>query len=299
MIKIIIYKLKISMTTNNSYALNGTLNIDHYDIILIDLWGVVYDGNGLYPQVLNTLKKLRYIMKEVIFFSNTPRRKATIETSLKRFNIDNSLYKDIVVSGELVNELLTCKKLYGHKYFYLGSPESEEAILNIKGYRKVNQPQNADFCIITGVINYFDQAMKLAKQAIHYKLPLICINPDKLSITKDGEMMYCAGIIAEKYKKFGGKVIYFGKPYKEIYRYALRSIPAIKKVLAIGDSMDNDIRGALNNNIDCALICSGIHRHELNIKVGELPTNYRLAQLYNKHSFKPHFVLSILSEIVK
>ena len=289
--------MKVKIIRNHSSR--STINLNNYDTILIDLWGVIYDGNGLYPQVLNTLKRLRHIMKDVIFFSNTPRRKTTIQSSLESFDIDQSLYKDIVVSGELVNELFTCKKLYGYKYFYLGSPESEEAIMNIKGYKKVSHPKNADFCIITGIINYFDQAMELAKKAIGYKLPLICINPDKLSITKDGKIMYCPGSIAEKYEQFGGKVIYFGKPYKEIYQYALRLIPPMKRILAIGDSMDNDIKGALNSNIDCALICSGIHRHELSIKIGEFPTHYQLTKLYNKYSFKPHFVLSSLSDIVQ
>ena len=275
------------------------LNINKYDVLLMDLWGVVYDGHHLYPGSLETLKKLKDLNKEVILFSNVPRRKSTVQNLLNSFNVDESLYKDIVASGEIVNEYLAEKKKFGTKYFYLGSPESEEVILNIGGYTKVDHPKDADFSIITGIINYFNEAMELAKQAVKHNLPMICTNPDKSSITKNGEVTHCPGVIAEKYEELGGEVIYFGKPHKQIYEYALKNINPTKKILAIGDSMENDIKGATNMNINSALVCSGIHRHDLQIKVGELPNQDNLSKLYKKHSLKPTYVLSILSDITK
>ncbi len=275
------------------------IDIKKYDVLLMDLWGVVYDGHHLYPGSLETLKKLKDLNKEVILFSNVPRRKSTVENLLNSFKVDKSLYKDIVASGEIVNEYLSEKKKYGTKYFYIGSPEAEEVILNIGGYIKANHPKDADFSIITGIIDYFDEAMELAKQAVKYNLPMICTNPDKSSITKNGEVTHCPGVIAEKYEELGGEVIYFGKPHKQIYEYALKDIIPKKKILAIGDSMENDIKGATNMNIDSALVCSGIHRHDLQINVGEIPTKENLSKLYKKYSLKPTYVLSILSNIEK
>jgi len=265
----------------------------------MDLWGVLYDGHHLYPGALETLHKLRDLKKDVIFFSNVPRRKSTIQELLSTFNVDKSLYKDLIASGEFVNELLAEKKKFGTKYFYLGSPESEEVISNIKEYQRVDHPQDADFSIITGIVNYFDKAMELAKKAVQYKIPMLCTNPDRSSIKKNGEVVHCPGVIAEKYEELGGEVIYFGKPYKQIYEYALKDIPKSKKILAIGDSMENDIKGATNMGIDCALVCSGIHRHDLKINVGEFPAEENLLILYKEHSLKPTFVLSILSDIIK
>ena len=63
--------------------------------------------------------------------------------------------------------------------------------------------------------------------------------------------------------------------------------------------MENDIKGATNMNIDSALVCSGIHRHDLQINVGEIPTKENLSKLYKKYSLKPTYVLSILSNIEK
>ena len=87
---------------------------------------------------------------------------------------------------------------------------------------------------------------------------LVCTNPD-LIVHRGNEKEYCAGSIARIFEQAGGKVTYFGKPYKEIYEmcFALN-----EKVLAIGDNLRTDIRGANNLNIDCIFISDGVHRNE-------------------------------------
>ena len=59
------------------------LNLNNYDVLLMDLWGVLYDGHHLYPGALETLHKLRDLKKDVIFFSNVPRRKSTIQENVE------------------------------------------------------------------------------------------------------------------------------------------------------------------------------------------------------------------------
>lgn len=50
-------------------------------------------------------------------------------------------------------------------------------------------------------------------------------------------------------------------------------------------------------NIDSVLVCSGIHRHDLAIGVGEIPEEENLMKLYEKYSLKPTFVISLLRDI--
>ena len=52
---------------------------------------------------------------------------------------------------------------------------------------------------------------------------------------------------------------------------------AKEKVLAIGDNLRTDIKGANNLNLDCIFITNGVHRDELN-KISDL-TN--LLKTYN------------------
>ena len=269
-----------------------------YKTILLDLWGVVHDGTQLYPGVLQTLYKLKSLNKDIIFISNVPKRKKKIQYMLNSFCIDSSLYKEIVTSGELAINILMKKKVYGTNYFCIGCNDLEEIVISSDNYKKVNNMADAEFAIVTRLTNDATQEIECIKKLIKYNIPMLCINPDKVSIDNNGITTCCPGVIAEKYQQLGGKVIYFGKPYKAIYEYCLQYIVNKKKILAIGDSMTNDIKGAIDMNIDCALICGGIHRHELNIRIGEFPKRYNLLKLYKKYMLRPTFVLGIFSDII-
>ena len=70
------------------------------------------------------------------------------------------------------------------------------------------------------------------------------------------------GYVAKIFENLG-EVIYYGKPHKEIYKCALMT----KKVLAIGDNLRTDIKGANNLKTDCLLIYDGVHRKSLITKM--------------------------------
>ena len=61
----------------------------------------------------------------------------------------------------------------------------------------------------------------------------------------------------------GGEVIYFGKL---TLRFIIYQLIIIKKVLAIGDNLNTDIRGANLLNYDSLLILNGIHKDEIKNK---------------------------------
>jgi ribonucleotide monophosphatase NagD (HAD superfamily) len=89
---------------------------------------------------------------------------------------------------------------------------------------------------------------------------LVCTNPD-LTVYKSGKIEICAGAIANVFEKIGGKVIYFGKPHKEIYNLCLNKN---EKTLVIGDNLKTDIKGANNLNLDSLFITNGVLRSEHN-----------------------------------
>jgi ribonucleotide monophosphatase NagD (HAD superfamily) len=63
------------------------------------------------------------------------------------------------------------------------------------------------------------------------------------------------------FEKMGGKVVYFGKPYPEVYNQSIDNYN--KKVLSIGDNLNTDIKGANLLNYDSLLISNGIHKNEI------------------------------------
>ena len=68
----------------------------------------------------------------------------------------------------------------------------------------------------------------------------------------------------------GGEVLYAGKPYRPIYDMALAKAEQVAgkktkldRVLAIGDSVRTDLKGAHAAGVDFLFVTSGIHAEEL------------------------------------
>ena len=98
---------------------------------------------------------------------------------------------------------------------------------------------------------------------------MVCANPDVV-VERGPKLVYCAGAIADLYATMGGEVLYAGKPYRPIYDMALakaeaavgRKVPA-RRVLAVGNSVRTDLKGARAIGVDFLFVTSGIHAEEL------------------------------------
>ena len=126
------------------------------------------------------------------------------------------------------------------------------------------------------------------------RLPLICANPDVV-VERGDRLVYCAGAIADLYGEIGGEVIYAGKPYRPIYQQALAKAAALRgaeaplsRVLAIGDSLRTDLKGAADLGVDCLFVTSGIHAEELGGR--DDPDLLTLAGLFAEANLQPKAV---------
>ena len=115
----------------------------------------------------------------------------------------------------------------------------------------------------TGLFDEFDKDLTYYKDlfANHLNKKMICTNPD-LIVDRGNTRELCAGSVAMVFEKMGGQVVYFGKPHPEVYNQSINNNN--KKILAIGDNLNTDIRGANLLNYDCLLISNGIHKDEIN-----------------------------------
>jgi ribonucleotide monophosphatase NagD (HAD superfamily) len=89
--------------------------------------------------------------------------------------------------------------------------------------------------------------------------PLLIANPDIFSHWPYGagdsrSSIITQGAIGAYYEKLGGKVVYFGKPYPEIFEYARQSTDVRGQILMVGDTYWTDISGANACGLDSALV---------------------------------------------
>lgn len=283
----------------------------NYDYFILDIWGVIHDGSQTYPRVLEQLKYLRQLGKKVCFLSNAPRRSSKVAEVLKKFGITEDLYDFIITSGEATflflqenqNNSTKLQHLIGttpnsFHYYYIG-PEKDADLLNGLGYKATIDAAQADFVVATGFdhdLSTIEEKLPQLSEAKKNNLTMICVNPDLIVVKQNGLELICAGLMALEYKKMGGKVVYFGKPYNLVYEQVFRlfSNPDKTKVLAIGDGIETDILGANKNGIDSALVAGGILAGELGIKHGELPNQDSMQKICNKYQAYPQFVIGKL-----
>jgi len=96
-------------------------------------------------------------------------------------------------------------------------------------------------------------------------VPLVCTNPDPIVPTHAGVKLG-PGAIAQAYADLGGPTFLYGKPHAPIYRHALGGAPA--RVVAIGDLLETDVRGARGAGIASVLVtATGVHA----ARIGEPP----------------------------
>lgn len=273
--------------------------VDQYDAFVIDLWGVVHDGRKPYPWSLETLKQLKDLKKTSLLLSNSPRRVFASEEHLAKMGLPRDLYDHIYTSGEDTHQGLKNRpdqwhQQLGERLFHIG-PDFHFPMYEGLNYQKVPTPHDADFVLMTGaeLPTLADYEADL-KAALERKLPMLCANPDRV-VVHDREIILCCGGVAEHYEQMGGDVFYHGKPYPTIYQPVFKLLSGIapSRILAIGDSLSTDIKGAQTNNIDGALIMRGIH-HEALLKHGEITqdTPKHLEDLSGKIGIAPKYALT-------
>tara|TARA_Y100000590_G_scaffold463446_2_gene630216 strand:+ start:1128 stop:2006 length:879 start_codon:yes stop_codon:yes gene_type:complete len=246
--------------------------VDQYEIFIIDQWGVIHDGIKGYSFAIECIKKLLLLNKKLIIISNSSKRKQQTVERLPKLGFKKNSFAEVMTSGEIVWQNLYKKKnkLFkdlGNNCYHLSDKTSKDSLKFIDGlnYNFIQNIEEADFILgcttIPGykVLDY----VPILEKAIEKKIPFICANPDYETVESTSKnLIICMGTVAELYKDIGGEVHIMGKPSIEIYKKSMKRFQDFskKKILAIGDSIHHDIKGAKNFGIDSLLITSGIHK---------------------------------------
>ena len=250
-----------------------------YDAVLCDIWGVVHDGKRALGPAVAALRAFR-AAGPVILITNAPRPREDVALLLDKMGAPRDCYDAIVTSGDVTIAMIAAR--IADKIHHLG-PERDRGLFDeaarLAGAAPRLAPiESADYVLCTGLIDDAvetpsDYADRLA--AIRARgLPMVCANPDIL-IHRGDAVVYCAGALARAYEKLGGAVVCVGKPYRPIYDAAFAAAGARRpglerrRVLAIGDGVATDVKGAEDFGLDTLFIAGGIHRGD--VVDGRLP----------------------------
>ncbi len=229
----------------------------NYETFVIDLWGVIHNGVILNSKAIEAIEHLKNNSKKIVFLSNAPRPSSKVINFLLKMKMDRKFLTNVMTSGEAAMHAINNNR-FGKFFFHLGPPRDESVFEKVKDNK--TDLESCDFILCTGLFDKHENDLEYYKKFLekHITKKLVCTNPD-LTVHRGNIEELCAGSVAKVFEDLGGEVIYFGKPYEEVYKMCFNSN---EKVLAIGDNLRTDIKGANNLNIDCIFISEGVHREE-------------------------------------
>ncbi len=272
----------------------------NYDSFILDLWGVLHDGERVYPHAVAALRALKAADKQLLILSNAPRRASEIAERMVELGLTPDLYDDLMSSGEdtwvhLHDRPSPWYRALGRRVVHIG-PERDFGMRSGLGLTLADGAADAEFILNTGPAEADQEDISGLEPLLHEGaergLAMICANPD-LIVMRGGEKELCAGSVAARYEALGGEVRYHGKPYRPIYDTCFKRLgdPDPARVCAVGDTLRTDIAGANAVGIDSILITGGIHAEELGVRMGEPADPEDLAALYARENERPTAVL--------
>jgi len=236
-----------------------------YDAALVDLWGCLHNGVKPFAAAVTALETFRDNGGTVLLLTNGPRPSSAIFPQLDVIGVSRDLYQGCVSSGDAARAALA-SGFYGQKIFPLG-PKRDQSIYEGIDVAQVSLEQ-ATGIVCTGLfddtVETPDDYRAIFLQAKNNGLKMLCANPD-IMVDRGDKRIYCAGALAQAYGQMGGEVHYYGKPHPPIYDLAYQKLIEItgrevlpKKIIAIGDGINTDIRGAIGEDIDSLFITGGL-----------------------------------------
>lgn len=235
------------------------------DVWFLDIWGVLHNGHKPFAGAVDACQTFRKGGGHVLLVSNSPRPRPGVIKQLDDIGVARDAYDDVITSGDVSRALI--------------GDAASAPLLHIGPKRDVPlfdglnaafaDAASAEVAVCSGL--YDDETETPADYALLLEqlrardVPMICANPD-IKAERGGKLIYCAGAIADAYEHLGGRVQYAGKPYPPIYKSAMEIAARLTggdvskgRVLAVGDGVATDIRGAALAGIRSVFVASGVH----------------------------------------
>ncbi len=277
---------------------------DRYDALFCDLWGCLHDGIRPFPEAVAALRAFREKGGKVVLLTNAPRPRHSVETQITDMGVPRDCWDTIATSGDSAR-LAMFQGIVGTKVYFIGEDrdigffEPIHLLENCPEIQKVPLMQ-AEGIVCTGPFDAKADPDVMRSDFLLAKtrgLKLLCANPD-IVVDRGETREWCAGALAKLYTEMGGESLYFGKPHPPVYDLARRRLAELGtdipdgRILAVGDGILTDIKGALGEDIDSLFITGGLAAAET--KTAHDPDPDALSDYVKKEMIEPTYAIGKL-----
>lgn len=236
-----------------------------FSAFIFDQWGVLHDGQQVYPGVLEVLGELRGAGKPVIVLTNSSKSSAINKQRLvERFGIQRSDYTQLVSSAEVMMRELQDRADWppsrrGSRA-YVVADGTDGGIVAGSGICPVPSASEADLVLLLSVDprEPIESHRSWISIAAERRLPLVCPSADRLTVTTAGVYIGMSAVVSA-YRSHGGLVYNVGKPEQLVYDRCLALLEGLepRRILAVGDQIWSDVAGAERAGMVSALVLTG------------------------------------------
>lgn len=232
--------------------------VDRYDLVMLDLDGVVYVGPEAVPGAAEHLAAVRDAGTALAFITNnaarTPDRVADHLTDLGIA----AARDDVVTSAQAAARLLRDRFGAHAPVVALGGPGLHAALVEA-GLRPVDAADDA----VAAATGYGPDVLwrDIMRVAVRIRdgLPWVASNGD-LTIPTPFGVAPGHGVLVETISRFSGVTpTVAGKPERPLLDETVRRVGG-DRPLMVGDRLDTDIEGAVRAGTDSLLVLTGVTR---------------------------------------
>jgi HAD superfamily hydrolase (TIGR01450 family) len=241
--------------------------LSHYDSLLLDLDGVVYEGQAAIHGAVEAIHKAQTTIQKIGYVTNnSSRRPETICEQLAGFGIA-ALPSDIISSGQTGVEILSTMIEPGSKVLVVGGEGLRKRVVD-GGFQLVQSSTDLPAAVIQGFAP--DVAWRdLAEAAFSIQggAKWVATNQDWTLPQERGLAPGNGTLVSAVHTAVGILPVVAGKPEPAIFLTATQHFGS-SAPLFVGDRIDTDIVGANRAGMDSALVLTGVSTRKELLGIG-------------------------------
>ncbi|HLE16384.1 MAG TPA: HAD-IIA family hydrolase [Anaerolineales bacterium] len=226
---------------------------------LIDMDGVLISGQTLIPGAEQFIEKLKARQAKFLVLTNNPLyTPKDLAHNLQRLGLD--IPAELIFTSAMATASFLQMQRPNGTAFVIGESGLTSAIHDI-GY--IITEHDPDYVILGETHAYSLESLTKGIRLILSGARFVATNPDPSGPSADGIVPACGAVAALIEKVTGIAPFFVGKPNPLMVRTALNYLGVHSEdTVIVGDRMDTDIIGGVQNGMESVLVLTGVTRSE-------------------------------------
>ncbi|MCS4489416.1 HAD hydrolase-like protein [Corynebacterium sp. ES2794-CONJ1] len=231
--------------------------LDHYDSLLLDLDGTVWEGGRLLPYVENVINETTVPVMYIT--NNASRHPSTVASLLSKMGVPTGT-EQILTSAQAAVEMAADHLQPGDSVYVLGT-DSFKDLATTAGYIVVDSADDNPKAVLhghnpqTGWAQLSEAALAIAQGAKYF-----ASNLDSTLPMERGLMVGNGSMIQAVVHATGIAPTSAGKPEPAMFYSAAAKLSS-KRPLGVGDRLNTDIAGGVAAGFDTLHVLTGVSKH--------------------------------------